>query len=529
MALTPKGKEILNAYLKEANKLKKCPNRSEMVVLGYNKDAIKDHFGSLSKLKEYAFKHHPDSLENVTEAQITNPRKKSELNDALKNFKTFVITSAIEGGSLDINFRKSIATFCKKNDAQLLIMPSGKSLEGMDPKLAAEHWILQDTHINSNLWLCSMKIPPKSAQPTDKLKRIGQRDGSLIAASPKQFLQFVAVGNERLAHAVMSTGAITKPNYNSRSGISCTDYIANHDHVMGAIVVEVVDNVSYHFRQIQADSKGCFKSLGVKYTPTGHKKEAPGGMLWGDLHSGEIDPEAKKANYGIMEETGVDTIYLGDAFGGISINHHEEHDKLKRAILASQNKMNLGDEIRELSEIIDEIASRPGIKKVVIVDSNHHDFLSKHYLSEGKYVDEPHNYFLAHELVGAMGKGWNPLQYACEKIFKMKHRKKVKWLKIDEDDRIGGVQMGAHGHKGANGSKGSKRTLEEAYGVVMHGHTHSPYIYRGVFCTGTTGLLRPGFNTGPSGWVHCSGNTYNDGSRELINSFNGKWRLERKK
>jgi hypothetical protein len=373
-----------------------------------------------------------------------------------------------------------------------------------------------------------MKIPPKSAAPTDKLKRIGQRDGSLIAASPKQFLQFVAVGNERLAHAVMSTGAITLPNYSSKSGVSSTDYIANHDHVLGAVIVEIVDDSSYHFRQIQSDAKGVFYSVGVRYSPNGHKSVAPAAMLWGDLHSGEVDENAKRANFEMMEETKVPKIYVGDGFGGISINHHEEHDRLKKAILASQNKTSLADEIKEFCREINDITSKPHVKEVEIVDSNHHDFLSKYYLPEGKYMDEPQNYFLAHELVLAMGKGWNPLQYACEKIIGLKHPKKVKWLKIDEDSSIGGVQMGAHGHRGANGSKGSKRTLEEAYGDAMHGHTHSPYIFRGIFCVGTTSILRPGFNTGPSGWVHCSGNVYENGMRELLNSFNGNWRLKSK-
>lgn len=527
--LTPTGEKVLNTYLSAISKLKRYPTKADMIVLGCNREVIRDHFGSFERLKEYVAKNHPDALENVTEAQIRNPKKLIDLNKAIRDYKRFVITSAVEGGVVHESFRESIETYCKKNDAQLLIMPSGKSLENMDPELAGEHWVLQDTYLNSNLWLCSMKIPPKNAQPTDKLKRIGQRDGSLIAASPKQFLQFVAVGNERLAHAVMSTGAITLPNYSSRTGISCTDYIANHDHVMGAIIVEIVDDSSYHFRQIQADEKGEFYSVGVKYSPNGSKKEAPVAMLWGDLHSGEVDQDAKRANFEIMDETEVDTVYVGDAFGGISINHHEEHDKIKRAILASQNKMNLGDEIKELCAELDEIASRPHVKKVVIVDSNHHDFLSKHYLAEGKYIDEPQNYFLAHELVGAMGKGWNPLQYACEKIYGLKNSKKVVWLKIDEDDQVAGVQMGAHGHKGANGSKGSKRTLEEAYGEAMHGHTHSPYIFRGIFCVGTTSILRPGFNQGPSGWVHSSGNLYRNSMRELINSFNGNWRLKDKK
>jgi hypothetical protein len=527
-ALTPKGKEILSAYLQAISKLKRYPKRADIILLGYNREVVRDHFGSFDRLKEYVSKNYPEAIESIIEDRIKSPRKQAELDKTIKNCKRFVITSAVEGSAIHKGFRKSIAVYCKKNKAELLIMPSGKSLEFMDQALAEEHWILKDTYLNSNLWLCSMKIPPKSAQPTDKLKRIGQRDGSLIAASPKQFLQFVAVGNERLAHAVMSTGAITVPNYSSKSGVSCTDYIANHDHVLGAIIVEIVDDKSYHFRQIQSDENGVFYSLGVKYSPKGHKLEAPVGMLWGDLHSGEVDESAKKANFEIMDETKVEKVYLGDAFGGISINHHEEHDKLKRAILAGQNKMDLGAEIKALCEEINAISSKSYVKEIVIVDSNHHDFLSKHYLSEGKYIDEPQNYFLAHELVSAMGKGWNPLQYACEKLYGLKNPDKVKWLKIDADDRIADVQMGAHGHKGANGSKGSKRTLEEAYGNAMHGHTHSPYIFRGIFCVGTTSVLRPGFNTGPSGWVHCSGNVYKNGMRELINSFNGNWRLKDK-
>lgn len=524
--LTPKGKEVVSAYLKVVNKLKRYPTRADLCSLGFNRDLVREQFGSLEKLKEYAMKNHPDDLEKVVESQIRDPKKLVRLNEAIKKCQRFVITSAVEGSAAHKGFKKSIEVYCKKNNAQLLIMPSGKSLENMDPALAGEHWVLQDTYLNSNFWLCSMKIPPKSAQPTDKLKRIGQRDGSLIAASPKQFLQFVAVGPERLPRAIMSTGAITLPNYSSRSGISCTDYIANHDHVLGAIIVEIVDDSSFHFRQIQADAKGSFYSIGVKYSPTGSKKSAPKAMLWGDLHSGEIDPDAKRANFEIMKETGVDTIYLGDAFSGISINHHEEHNKVKRAILATQNKMDLGAEIKELCKDINEISSHPNVKKIIIVDSNHHDFLSAHYLSEGKYIDEPQNYFLAHELVGAMGKGWNPLQYACEKIYGLKNAEMIQWLELDEDSSIAGVQMGAHGHRGANGSKGSKRTLEEAYGEAMHGHTHSPYIFRGVFCVGTTSILRPGFVQGPSGWVHCSGNVYENGARELINSFSGNWRLK---
>ncbi len=523
---TPKQRELILAYLRGAQRLKRHLSRAEMHDLGYNRDSIRLGFSSLARLREEVRKLYPREIDSLVDEQILSPRKSKQLKVELRRHKRFLITTAIDGSPAHKGFLKSIKTFCRRNQAMLLVLPAGKSLKDMDPALAIEQWILEDTYLNSNIWISSIKIPPKTAQPTDRLKRIGQREGSLIAASPKQFLEFVAVGNEKFAHAVMSTGAITLPRYYSRNGdVNQTDYVAHQDHVMGAVIVEVVNDSSYHFRQVQADHNGNFYDLGIYYYGERVKHIAPEGMLWGDLHAGEVDPRAKAANFEIMKLTGVRKIYLGDAFSGISINHHEENSHVTRAILANQNKMNLENELRELCQELNDITAHAD--EVVIVASNHHDFLSKHYLQKGKYIAEPHNFRIAHKLVDAMMEGVDPLQFACENLIGLKHPEKIRWLKRDEDDKIAGVQMGAHGDKGANGAPGSKRTLENAYGNVMHGHTHSPYIFRGVFCVGTTSILRVGFNEGPSGWVHCSGLVYPNGMRQLINIFDGRWRLKK--
>lgn len=526
--LTPKQQEMIAAYADNSIKFKRYPNRGDMRDLGFSRDAIRAAFGSLERLKSLAKKKYAKSFEGITEERLFSPKKKALLKQALKG-KTFVITTAVENAPVHKAFLASIDTFLKKQNAQLLILPSGSDALSMDEAIADRNWIFEDTSLNSNIWISAVKIPPKTKNPLDGLGEIGQRDGSLIAASPRQALEFIDVGAEKFGHAIMTTGAITLARFSNKKGIvSKQDYIANHDHTIGAVIIEIVDDNKYHFRQIQADAKGHFYDLGVKYMPKNKTlKEAPIAMLWGDLHSGEVDPTARKASREQMKLTGVRNIFWGDAFAGQSINHHEWDHNVTRAILASRAQLNLRAELKELAREIDDITSDPNVDTLTIIESNHHDFL-RSYLQRGWYMRDPHNFEIAHTLAAAMVQGINPLQYAIEKVIGIKFPKKVKWLKRDQDVKAAGVQMGQHGDRGAKGSKGSKRTLSRGYGRIMHGHTHSPYIYRDVFCVGTNSVLRPPFVEGASSWVHCNGFVYKSGMCQMINSFNGEWRDRRK-
>lgn len=530
--LTPKQTEILSAYVKNSVKLKRYLSRGEMRDLGFSRDSIRGAFNSLEGLKAAAKKLYSKELSSITEERLHAPQKKERLVQDLKKYNRFVITTAVEGAPVDRRFLETIEGYCKFNNAKLLILPVGKDFTEMDPFIADKNIIFGDTALNSNLWISSIQINPRSSNPLTSLSEIGQRDGSLIIGSPKQFLEFVPVGPEKYGHAIMSTGAVTQPGYVSKGGfVKRSDYLANHQHKMGAVIVEIEDNSAFHFTQIQADRWGAFYDRGYRYK--GYAKRgivktpsSPVAMLWGDLHAGEVDPHAKKAS---MEQTKLlrpKYVLHGDAFSGISINHHEEHHFVNRALLAEENKMNLRDEIEELCKELDDVTSIPSVEKVYIIASNHHDFLSEQYLQKGKYVHDHQNFKLAHKLVDAMMEKHDPLQYACEKIVGLKHPEKIVWLKRDQDLKIGGVQMGAHGDKGANGSKGSKRTLSNAYGRVMHGHTHAPYIWKDVYCVGTNQVLRPKFVKGASSWTHSNGFVYENGMVQLINSFKGNWRIK---
>jgi hypothetical protein len=523
--LTPTGKELLNTYLAAIRKSGRYPSKADMAALGFNRERIRDHFGSAENLKKYALAANPDLSLLITEEKIKNPKKAKGLASQIKKYKRFVVTSAVDGAPVHKGFLQSLRTYCKAKNALLVIIPTGNDIGAMDANLADEAWIFDKTDLNSNIYISAVKVPPKSVNPLTSLGRIGQRNGSTIIASPKQFLEFVAVGDNKTPHAMMSTGAITRAKYADKDGVhKKTDIIALHDHVVGAVVVEIENDKFYHFRQLQAEPSGAFVDLGDYYNGSKIGKLLPTSFVIGDYHVTETDPTAAKAWDEVSKLTGNPNRVHHDFFSGVSVNHHEEDNEIVRARLMAENRLSLEAELRECARVLDEETAKCDL--VVVVDSNHHDFVAKHYVPRGKYHKDPQNLDFASKLVSPMIRGENPIRYALETLIGLKHPEKVLWLKRDESYRPSGIELGAHGDKGSNGSKGSFATLEKAYGNCVVGHSHTPRIVRGFWQVGTSSFLRLPYTEGGSSWCHSSCLVYPNGARQMINSFSGKWRLK---
>jgi hypothetical protein len=161
---------------------------------------------------------------------------------------------------------------------------------------------------------------------------------------------------------------------------------------------------------------------------------------------------------------------------------------------------------------------------VVVVKSNHDEFLDR-YLRHGKYVEDSQNHRFALDLACALIDGKDPLQVGCE-MTGLNKFSNIKWLCRDQDYKIAGIQLGSHGDKGANGSRGSLRTMEAAYGSSISGHSHVPEIYRNAWSVGTSSLLRLSYVVGPSSWLHSSILVYSNGSRQIINAIEGHWHVD---
>lgn len=526
---------IVKDFAELFEELNRAPKMDELVELGHTKDSIKYYFSSLGKLEEVAREEYPSKFFDVEIADLLQEGDLSnKLHKVVKQYKKFVITTAVTGCSVHEGFHASLKHFCKVNKAALLVLVAADPAHNkshnkggygtIDQRLAKECMVVEDTRLNSNFFISTIKMSAKHINPTVGLSDIGQREGSFCFASPKQSMTLESTSNEKLPHVMMTTGAITKPNYVTEMYMSeRTAYIADKHHVMGAVYVHVFDDVAYGYTQIQMlNEEGSFVHWGKRYHPNGKvANEAPEALICGDWHSGETDPLVRKATEEMIEFLKPKKVGVHDGFNGKSINHHE-HDN---AILQAQHFMNglpsLEQEITGYKDDLDWFSKK--VDEVVIIKSNHDDFLAGDYLRHAKYARDPQNHYFSLDLAKAAMEGKDPLKTAVEKVgLKAKN---IRWLKRDEDWKIAGVQLGAHGDKGPSGSRGNLKNMRKSYGLSVTGHSHSPGIWHGAMAVGTSSFLKLGYNLGPSNWMQAHAAIYPDGSRQIINIICGQWKI----
>lgn len=536
---TDRKSEILSIYLKLVRSLGRIPTRANMLDMGVTRDSIRTAYNSLEALEIAARTKAPETFENIVDRTSFTSERFEALKKDSKKFYRFVVTTAVCGqGNLDVPFFLSIKKFCKLNNAKLLVIPVqdpanrwAKHSWNLDSRLKDEAIIFSDLSLNSNISVRTIKLSAKQIDPVTGLDRLGQQGGSFIFGSPKQRMRTVAVGEGKLPHIFMSTGAITtkQNSYEKEYYFSQrTAYLAEHDHIVGAIIVEIQDDNTFHFRQIQSDNNGHFYDLGIKYTQTSKTFVGAEGFILGDWHSGVTDKTAARAWKEVSEEVKPRRLVIHDFLDGRFNNHHDVNSTITRARLAMQNKISLQ---RELERCIRDLNKLSALAETIVIVRSNHDEVIERYIQDGRYLTDPINLELASKLVSPMIQGKMCLQYLMENLHTLCNTKErltatnIVWLRRDDSYFIEGVECGAHGDVGSNGARGSIRSLELAYGNCVVGHSHSPEILRTVYRVGTSSIFRLPYVKGPSSWMHTSCLIHKGGARQLINSINGDWRI----
>jgi hypothetical protein len=522
---------ILKAYVEHVKAGSLFPTKADMFDSGISRETIRHWFVNMAKLRAAAKQRFPDEFRGVLDIEdYTSPEYLAKLRRLTVKTKRFVVTTAISGQKVHQEFLDSIDSYCKLNDAELLLIPShdpAHNLDNeiewhMDDPLVDYYWIFQKLEFNSNIHISDIPVTAKQINPTTGLGRFVQGQGSAIFGSPKQSLEFIPVSNVKYPHALMSTGAITVSNYKSSRGNSLrTAWIADHDHKVGAIILEIQDDKLYHFRQIQADEKGGFCDIG-KYYLKNKVKNVRSKLVIGDYHSGQHSETAQQAWIEVCKAAHVDEVILHDLHNGLSTNHHDAHKMVTQARRAAKGQLDAKKELGITGSVLNLWTSL--VDKVTVTKSNHDEFLER-WLDEARFAKDPYNFQLGCKLADAMVDEKDPLIVGLELYGNLKQPKKINWLKRDEDYRVFGHENGAHGDIGPNGAKGSKASLEKSYGSATIAHSHTAGILRNIFQVGTTSWFDLDYNRGPSSWMHCSCLEYENGGRQLINSINGEWRL----
>lgn len=483
-------------------------NKEVEKEMGVPRRTLRRYFGSLSGLVAAAMEHVEEPLFTVDRA---NKAKK-----AITKHKRFFVTTAVVGAEVFDEALASVKNYCKREKAQLLVLPcadpSASVSEGLDEKLLEEIIVFQALMLNSNIGISDIKTSAKQINPATGLRRIGQRNKSTIFASPKQNLEYCPVSNHKIPHALMTTGAITKPAYQTNRYMSLrTAFLAEQDHVLGGIIVEVVNDKIYHFRQVQFNADGSFTDLGLRYFPNKVKESKIIGLVLGDWHSTHTDPVVRTVTHRMMEELNPEQVVLHDLHQGDSTNHWLEDKSVTRARLKIPT---IKEELEITYNEVFELSKRA--KKTIVVKSNHDIWLDR-YLEAGKFIKDSRNYRIALDLAAAMFDGKDVLEFGLGLIGPLKN---ITFLKEGDDHIIGKTQCGSHGEDM------TLAQLENAYNDVIAGHSHTAGILRKARKVGTSTKLRESYTRGrPLSWTQTHAVINEDNSVQLVNIIDGNYRL----
>lgn len=527
---------ILNSYIDMAGDAGFTPTMDSLADEGITSTLINKHFGAKENLHEEAVQLAPHVFDSFINEDSYDDEQKGKVQAAVRNHKRFVITSAVAGKPVDSGFLASIETYLEENDAALMILPcedvaSRNSMFRweLDPRLKDHNVVFEDVYLNRKILLSSIMVSAKQINPLTGLDRLAQRKGSMILASPKQDLKFVANSNIKLPKALMTTGAITLPDYTTDLAMSKrTSYLAEFDHTMGAIVVEIVDDKYFHFRQLQCGDEGEIIDLGWVYKSDGSIEEVEESLCtFGDTHVGVHDVDVDVALQEITDYVNCKEIIVHDLFDGRFNNHHDKGKVVTRAKLAMEDKITMVKEGQMVAEFLDAWAER--VENITIVKSNHDEVLDR-YIEDGRWKDDPINLYDACELVRKSIEGEDLLEHLITQMSGLQSGDQVKWLERDEDYKVYQAELSAHGDLGANGSRGSLMSIEKAYYKATVGHSHTAGILRNVYQVGTSSLLKLSYNRGPSSWTQTMCIEYPNGARQLVNvmKIDGvpTWKLE---
>lgn len=446
----------------------------------------------------------------------------------------YCISSVQAKAAIHTHFWEGLQTYAEANGAEIVLLP-------MIGESARQDWTPENIHpafrpyleykrrrLNSNVAIEQFNLRPAQIDPLTGLDRFAQQGTSLVFASPKQRLRPIAHSNQKFPKFLATTGAVTRPNYATSNDVSAERRrlgdIARRDHTYGFIVVEVENDKLFHLRHVRANTRGEFTDLGVFYSGKKTKVVRADAMVLGDFHVGNSDTEVLEATYEMISALKPKRVVVHDFFDGHSVSHHNIKKPVQEFLIQVFDKDHgyLEAELKLCYDTLKKLSALTG--EVVVVFSNHHAFLHR-YLEEARFHKDPHNVRIAAKLFSYMAeKDYNdPVQAGILMFGKLP---KVRFLREDEDFKIKGFQLAAHGDKSDALGYGSMMTKESAWGKSISGHVHQAQILRNTYTVGTCLSKNMFYMRGyPSAWTNSHALLYETGTVQLINIFDGKWRL----
>lgn len=436
----------------------------------------------------------------------------------------YIITTAQYNVGVNKQLLRNMERYAAVNDAKILILPTtGKNVTD-EPILAKElnNYEIVDSSImlNKSVRIKDFGARPQQINPLTGLERFAQGDKSYIMPGTKQVLKYVANSYDHIPKAIMTTGAVTKPNYNLRHR---TGRIAQGDHEYGFVVVEKERGHKYfHFRHVTALKNGNFTDVTGEYKGGKHYKKAPvKAMVIADLHPYDTNPVHEKQSLAQIKEFGGKMdLFMHDTFNGRSISHHYHGHNIRQHEVFNEQGMSLMNELKDTYKALLKYTDATK-GNVYVVASNHDEHLYR-YLDEGRFIGDKGNQLIGSQLYTQALLGNNPLEAGLAMVGDLPDN--LVFLARDTGHKALGYELGNHGDLGANGGRGSPRSIEHDNAKSITAHGHSAFKIRNTYRVGTSTHLRVDYNRGYSNWTNTNAVLYQNGTVQLLNTINKKWR-----
>ena len=479
--------------------------------------------------------------------QIKEIEGRRELKVAPRGKKVYVVTSAQNATPIHEKFFKSILTYCEERDAELKVIPyryrnptsiwtnNSEANDYWDQRISP-YLFDKKLQLNENLMLMGhYKIQPTAVKPLSGTDNLSGEKSAIFAHSSVQLVT-IPTPAQKIPKILATTGSVTQQNYTD----SKTGHNGDFNHSFAAMVVEI-DNEKFFIRHIHADKDtGVFYDLNKKYTPTGVETidEIPA-LITGDIHAAFHDPDVEKATYtnpdSIVNHLNPKTWVIHDLEDFYARNHHHRGDHWLAFAKHHLGRNNVEESLQISADFVDK-HSRPDMTNVV-VKSNHDEALDR-WLKETDFRSDPENarFFLymqlnALENMQMTKTGFStidPFKFWCQNPYEQRGLSSVNntvFLDRDESYTVNDIEMGFHGDQGANGSRGSINSFAKIGPKCVIGHSHTPGIFRGVYCVGVSAYLNLEYASGPSSWLHTHCIVYPDGHRTLLHIIGDRWKL----
>lgn len=467
---------------------------------------------SLSTLKQ--------EEEDITIENLYNEAKKRKLNTS----QYYIITWEQNHTPLHQNLWKNILKYKEFLGAELsVILGRYKNPTSVFTDNEYESWNndtrpywdanRHDIHKYLTI-LGDVKIQPTASNPLTGLESITGETTTIIG-HPKMWLKPVPVLEGHPKKILLSTGAITVPNYtDSKAGKR-----GELNHKLGFVIVEVKDEEVFFIRQVEADVDGNFIDLyyEVKDGEVTYLDKAEA-LVWGDTHIASINEKILPNTYDIINKLGVDYEVHHDLLDGSSVNNHIIKNPVEQFKRMQENKDSVDLELVEAITFLDD--ERETTK--IIVQSNHNDRLDRWINSNDWKKDLknaiPYLRYTTAVLEGKANKG--VLAYVLEREFT---KDQVVCLDYDDSFMVSGFEVAHHGHIGSNGSRGSLEQFRKMSTKMIIGHYHTPSRADNVLSVGTSSHLREGYNKGASSWLNAHVIIHKNGTAQHLIFVDGEF------